>query len=117
MKTIPALLVILTFATVCSDSVRAQILNYPRVDGSNIPGVTRQIIMRPMPTAYPLPGVVVAGNPQLQRSVAPAPAPLPAAPVVYAVRPVNPEKAQADREEADRKAVIFQRQRASEDFA
>lgn len=90
------------------------------VGGAGIPGVTRRVITQPLPTGYTLPGAAAAGNPQLQRGAAvPAVSPqIRAAPaMVYVPRPVDPLQAQAARDEAEVKAVAFQKKRAAEGAA
>ncbi len=94
------------------------------VGGAGIPGVTRRVITQPLPTGYTLPGAAAAGNPLLQRGAAvppavPAVSPQPrvAPALVYAPRPMDPLQAQAARDEAEIKAVAFQKKRAAEGAA
>lgn len=91
--------------------------------GAGIPGVTRRVIMRPLPAGYALPGAA-AVSPLLLGGATTLPAVAAVSPqtrmtpaVAYTPRPVDPLQAQAARDEAEVRVVVFQKKRAAEGAA
>lgn len=71
---------------------------------------------RAVPPQAPRPAPVLPAAPAAAPTSAPPVAVRRALPVAPVVRPVDPEKARAARDEAERKAIEFQKKRAEEDY-